>query len=271
MQNQEDIIFLSYAREDQDIAEKINKDLSSAGLHVWFDKESLLPGQKWKVEIKRAIRECRYFIALLSSKSLSKRGYVQKEVKEALDLLDEFPESEIFLIPVRIDECNPSRETLNELHRVDLFPSYEEGLKKILRAMHLNKFGATQVDSVDDGTIEGAIQIIDLSYYPESLEKGKDVFLSFTIINKTSHRSIEAWLGASLVDEFGREYFNVNQDVDVILQPGIRSYTRYLTIPAILTQGKYKIVGGVWLGKKSDVSNSRRIAVMDMGFRFDVR
>jgi len=132
MQNQDDIIFLSYAREDQDVAEKINKDLSSAGLHVWFDKESLLPGQKWKVEIKRAIRECMYFIALLSSKSVSKKGYVQKELVEALDTLDEFPELQIFIIPVRVEDCKPSHDKLQELHWVDLFPSYADGIQKLL-------------------------------------------------------------------------------------------------------------------------------------------
>jgi hypothetical protein len=38
------------------------------------------------------------FLALLSQNSVTKRGYVQKELSEALDILDEFPSSEIFII-----------------------------------------------------------------------------------------------------------------------------------------------------------------------------
>ncbi len=51
----------------------------------------------------------------------------------ALDVLDEFPENEIFIIPVRLDDCEPIHERLRNLHRVDLFRSYEHSLKKIRR------------------------------------------------------------------------------------------------------------------------------------------
>jgi len=41
-------IFLSYARIDSDIAKQIYSDLRRYNVNVWFDKESLFPGQKWK-------------------------------------------------------------------------------------------------------------------------------------------------------------------------------------------------------------------------------
>ena len=130
-----EIIFLSYAREDIEIAERIYNDLSKLGFNIWFDKKSLLAGQKWKIEIKKAIKNSSHFLALLSPRSVSKRGFVQKELKEALELLDEFPESDIFLIPVRLEECNPSHERLYELHWVNLFPSYKKGINDILRVL----------------------------------------------------------------------------------------------------------------------------------------
>ncbi len=128
-------VFISYGKEDIETAKKLRDDLEKAGIKTWLDEEDLLPGQNWKKIISREIKESSYFLALLSSESLSTRGFVQKELKMALDLLDEFPEDEIFVIPVRIDECEPSDEQLKEIHCADLFPSYEKGVQYILRVL----------------------------------------------------------------------------------------------------------------------------------------
>lgn len=135
-------VFISYAREDQEVAERIYRDLSKSGVQVWIDSHSLLPGQNWKLEIEKAIQESNYFLALLSSNSLSKRGYVQKELRKALNVLDEFPDTEIFLIPVRLDNCEPSHPRLAHIHRVDLFPLYEDGFSKILKVLRLDRHEA---------------------------------------------------------------------------------------------------------------------------------
>lgn len=132
-------VFISYAREDKATAQRIYNDLKEGGADPWLDEENLLPGQHWAEEIGKAIRECDYFLALLSSRSVSKRGYVQKELKKALDILGEFPRSRIFLIPARLDDCQPIDEALKNLHWVDLFPSYEGGLDKILRVLQPDK------------------------------------------------------------------------------------------------------------------------------------
>lgn len=128
-------VFISYAREDLDAAQRLYSDLRRNGFRPWLDKTSLLPGQRWKVEIRKAIRRSDYVVALLSSNSVSKRGYVQRELKEALEILDEHPEGQIFLIPARLEECEPYHEALRDLHWIDLFPSYEESLKEIIQAI----------------------------------------------------------------------------------------------------------------------------------------
>ncbi|MGC1931965.1 MAG: toll/interleukin-1 receptor domain-containing protein, partial [Candidatus Nitrosopolaris sp.] len=102
---EQNTVFLSYAREDSDAAKRLYEDLKNDGLSPWLDKESLLPGQNWEIEIRKAIKNSRYFIALLSSNSVDKRGFVQKEFKFALEVLDEVPESQIFVIPARLNEC----------------------------------------------------------------------------------------------------------------------------------------------------------------------
>jgi hypothetical protein len=129
------MVFISHAREDAEKAKKIYKDLASLGVNSWLDQESILPGQNWKAAINQAIKDCRYFLALLSQNSVNKKGYVQKELAEALDILDEFPPSEIFVVPVRLDDCMPSHSRLNDLHWADMFPNWEDGLKKIVSAI----------------------------------------------------------------------------------------------------------------------------------------
>lgn len=132
---QKNVIFISYAREDSEAARRLYEDLKSAGLTPWLDKESLIAGQNWKVAINKAIKNSRYFIHIFSSISVAKRGYVQKEFKYAFDVLDEFPESDIFVIPVRLDSCEIPYQKLKDIEYVDLFPDWNKGLQRIIRAM----------------------------------------------------------------------------------------------------------------------------------------
>ena len=128
-------IFLSYCHEDGEVASKLHHDLANRGLRCWLDKEELLPGQRWRETIELAIRQSSHFIALLSSHSVTKEGFVQRELKLALDFLTEMPPERIFLIPVRVDDCTPAHSALRDLHWVDLFPDYGFALERIVRAV----------------------------------------------------------------------------------------------------------------------------------------
>lgn len=131
-------VFISYAKEDFKVARKLFSSLKAAGVKPWLDEECLLPGQKWESEIEKAIKEADYFIALLSSNSLNKKGYVQKELKKGLSIVEEFPDSKIFLIPARVDDCIPEHNQLKEIQWVDLFPSFDEGLFRILSVINFS-------------------------------------------------------------------------------------------------------------------------------------
>jgi hypothetical protein len=128
-------IFLSYAREDIDAAKRLFEQLKASGADVCFDKEFLLPGQKWKVAIRQAIQSSRFFLALLSNNSVTKKGFVQKELKQALEILDEYPEPSVFIIPIRLNNCVPSDERLRDLHWVDMFPDWDAGFAIIIKAI----------------------------------------------------------------------------------------------------------------------------------------
>src|SRR6476660_3809331 len=144
--NQNLRVFISYARQDTEAANRLYNDLKLSGLEPWLDTESLLGGENWRISIKEAIRNSRYFVALLSSNSVEKIGYVQRELKEALEVLLEFPQSKRFIIPVRLDETRVDDEKLREIHIVDLFPDWKEGIRKILKSMGLEVDKLTKIN-----------------------------------------------------------------------------------------------------------------------------
>jgi transcriptional regulator with XRE-family HTH domain len=98
-------IFISYAHEDKVVVLEMYEELKRQGFSLWIDDKNLLPGQEWRVEIVKAIRESDVFIACLSNTSARKRGYIQAEFRKALEVAEEMPEGEIFIIPVRLDDC----------------------------------------------------------------------------------------------------------------------------------------------------------------------
>ncbi|MGH1364547.1 MAG: toll/interleukin-1 receptor domain-containing protein [Calditrichia bacterium] len=128
-------VFISYAKEDLNTALRLYRDLANNNIDIWFDEVSLLGGQRWKPKITEAIKESDFFFALLSKNSVDKRGYVQKELKIALEVLDEIPEAGRFIVPICISECNPSNQKLNELHRINIYENWDEGLRKILKTI----------------------------------------------------------------------------------------------------------------------------------------
>lgn len=112
-------IFISYVREDYLKAEEIYENFVARGYTVWMDKKSLLPGQEWKREIERAIKTSDYFLACLSNCSVTKRGFYQKEIRYALDVLTTIPFGQIYLIPVRLEQCEVP-DDLQHIQWIDL-------------------------------------------------------------------------------------------------------------------------------------------------------
>lgn len=141
-------VFLSYAREDLRYADRLYKALKACGANPWMDTKNLRPGERWQVEIEQEIEGCTHFIALLSSRSVSKRGYVQSEIRRALEVLERLPQGTVFLMPVRLDDCQLSHRAFQDIHRVDLFPSWKTGLTKVLHALeiptHSSSIGRTR-------------------------------------------------------------------------------------------------------------------------------
>jgi hypothetical protein len=95
-------IFISYAQQDLEQVERLYKRLTRAGFNPFLDQKSTLVGQKWEQSIRRAIRNSDLFLACLSKESVDRRGMIQKELKQALDILQEKLDEDVYLIPVRL-------------------------------------------------------------------------------------------------------------------------------------------------------------------------
>lgn len=126
-------VFISYASEDKKRARDLAFQLSEDGFDPWMDEKKLLPGHDWRIEIEQAIERSHVALICLSNASVAKRGYLNKEIKKKLDAADEFPEEEIFLIPVMLEQC-PVPRSLREKQWIEIFKAdgYEK-LRNVLR------------------------------------------------------------------------------------------------------------------------------------------
>ena len=127
-------IFLSYARADIERVENLYRKLSEAGCQPWMDTKDILPGERWETAIQKSIRNAEFFLACLSPNSVSKRGFLQKEIKEGLDIFRGRLETDIYLIPVKLTECEVP-ESLRGFQWVDLFE--EDGWTRLLKAIQI--------------------------------------------------------------------------------------------------------------------------------------
>jgi chaperone required for assembly of F1-ATPase len=98
-------IFISYARSDANVVQNLYETLLGSKHHPWMDVNSIKGGENWLRAIYKAIDECQIFLAVLSNNSVSRRGVIQKELKKALDKWDGMLPDDIYIIPVRIDDC----------------------------------------------------------------------------------------------------------------------------------------------------------------------
>jgi hypothetical protein len=125
-------VFLSYPKENSEAALKIYETLTDNGCAVWMDKKSLVPGQRWREVIENRIRDSQFLLLLCSKEGLARRGFFHAEQNLAWKMQAEIPSDQLYLIPVRINECQLPPH-IAELHYLDW--RTEEDTKKIMYAI----------------------------------------------------------------------------------------------------------------------------------------
>jgi TolB-like protein len=97
-------VFLSYASEDRTAAQTIRDALSACGLEVWYDESALDGGDVWDQKIRRQIRECDFFMPLISAQTeVRPEGYFRREWRLAVERTLDMADDHTFLLPVVID------------------------------------------------------------------------------------------------------------------------------------------------------------------------
>jgi len=135
-------IFLCHSSSDKPEVKKLYQALLKQGTDPWLDSEKLLPGQDWNLEINKALDNADVILLCLSKTSVDKEGYVQREIRIALDRALEMPDGRIFLIPARLEECDLPYK-IRTYQWVDLFTA--DGIDKLIKSLNLR---ASQVDAL---------------------------------------------------------------------------------------------------------------------------
>lgn len=124
-------VFIAYVEEDREWAERLYEALRGAGCDPWMDRKKLLPGQNWPRAIERAIGLADFVVACFSRRAVVKRGTFQSELRYALDCARRTLLDDVFLIPVRLEECKVPARIGQQYQYVDLFPDFEAGARKV--------------------------------------------------------------------------------------------------------------------------------------------
>lgn len=115
------LIFVSYASPDRDRVMPLVNALLARGLDVWMDSLRLKPGQDWRFEIELAMDKAEIVLAFISKNSVDRRGFVQRELRNAIDKAQEKLAEDIFLVPVLLDADLDLHPSLKRLHYVSAF------------------------------------------------------------------------------------------------------------------------------------------------------
>jgi TolB-like protein len=98
-------VFLSYASEDRQAAQIIRDALPALGLDVWYDESALGGGEAWDQKIRRQIRECDFFMPIISARTEARpEGYFRREWRLAVERTLDMADDHIFLLPIVVDE-----------------------------------------------------------------------------------------------------------------------------------------------------------------------
>ncbi len=132
-------VFLCHSSGDKPKVRELYKLLCAERWIVpWLDEEMLIPGMDWNLEIEKALRGADVILFCLSAQSVSKEGYVQKEIKRALDIADEKPDGTIYDIPLRLEAC----EIPTRLSKKQWLDYYAEGAhEKLLKSLEIRAQG----------------------------------------------------------------------------------------------------------------------------------
>lgn len=191
-----EFVFLSYAKEDLQIAIKVYNGLKDRGLDVWFDEAELRPG-RWKPKIKKAISHSKYFVICISTAALKKTGtekpgFQDEELQYAYEIAINQPEDKFTIVPVRLEDCDRGDHRMSIFQQYDIFPDIEKGLDKlavILGGVSLSDASAKDERTEDEKMISGIMCKGATFYYSGEYNKSLEYFDAAISLKKDYHKA----------------------------------------------------------------------------------
>jgi TolB-like protein/cytochrome c-type biogenesis protein CcmH/NrfG len=135
-------VFLSYASQDAEAAQRICEALRVAGIQVFLDQSELRGGDAWDQKIRREIHDCALFIPIVSQHTQERlEGYFRHEWKLAIERAHHMAEEKPFLVPVVIDGTGDQEAFVPDAFRAvhwtrlpdgDTPPAFVERVERLL-------------------------------------------------------------------------------------------------------------------------------------------
>jgi TolB-like protein/Tfp pilus assembly protein PilF len=135
-------VFLSYASQDAEAAQRICEALRGAGLEVWFDQSELRGGDVWDHTIRQQIRDCTLFVPIISQHTQQRlEGYFRLEWRLAVDRSLLMAMERPFFVPVVVDGTRNQEAFVPDAFRAvqwtrvsggDAPPAFVERIRRLL-------------------------------------------------------------------------------------------------------------------------------------------
>lgn len=157
-------IFISYSREDQQIADLIFRRLQKEGHHIFYDKLNIKDGDNWFTKINEGIKDFDAIVILISESSLNSK-WALKEIESLM--LNDLSKRDTRIIPIITDGSRPPGYLANYVW-LDMSNDIQYGLAKLSDSLKGGKI-SKQVKSSDYKTRNHSF-ILEIS---KSLKEGK--------------------------------------------------------------------------------------------------
>jgi hypothetical protein len=176
-------VFLCHDSNDKVKVRELYRYLRRRSIKPWFDEVDLVGGQDWQAESQRALAASDAVIICLTKSSVAREGYLQRQVKFALDKALEMPEGRIFLIPVRFEECEIPF-MLSRYKCVDLFD--QGGYQSLMMALQARardiNVSEIQVEAETPSRNDEPIAPIPSPEPPEPIDEPKNPLPTWVVL-----------------------------------------------------------------------------------------
>jgi len=135
-------VFLSYASQDAEAAQKICEAMRAAGIEIFLDQSELRGGDAWDQKIRHEIHDCALFIPMVSQHTQERlEGYFRHEWNLAIERTHHMAQQKPFLVPVVVDGTRDQEAFVPDAFKVvqwtrlpggETPPAFVERIKRLL-------------------------------------------------------------------------------------------------------------------------------------------